>query len=179
MAQVGLPPTTSLDELDDLTTTALGVGATLSRNAFSENGARDNNEESHTNGGALNRSQNKNSPNNNGDNNLGLLPPDVELSKFRGGTVRRKKKLEVADSQQTVSPDSDELQSWQENYGKTGFCIGFAEDKNKRYRRTMEDAHAFFYDFNGVSGQGMSVPAVSAGCYWLLLLVISGYRLSL
>lgn len=34
------------------------------------------------------------------------------------------------------------------------FRIGVAEDRNKRWRRTMEDAHAFVYDFGGVKGQG-------------------------
>lgn len=34
------------------------------------------------------------------------------------------------------------------------FRIGVAEDRNKRWRRTMEDAHTFVYDFGGVHGQG-------------------------
>ncbi|CAG8503923.1 10842_t:CDS:2 [Ambispora gerdemannii] len=34
------------------------------------------------------------------------------------------------------------------------FQIGVSEDRNKRCRRTMEDAHSFFYDFAGVEGQG-------------------------
>ncbi|KAG4106180.1 protein phosphatase 2C [Neocallimastix lanati (nom. inval.)] len=37
---------------------------------------------------------------------------------------------------------------------KAGFSIGFSEDRNKRCRRTMEDAHAYFYNFNDVEGQG-------------------------
>jgi len=32
--------------------------------------------------------------------------------------------------------------------------VGVSEDKNKKCRRTMEDAHAFIYDFDGVKGQG-------------------------
>ncbi|RUS20499.1 hypothetical protein BC937DRAFT_95067 [Endogone sp. FLAS-F59071] len=36
----------------------------------------------------------------------------------------------------------------------SGFRIGFSEDCNKRRRRTMEDAHSYFYDFGGVVGQG-------------------------
>ncbi|KAI8813534.1 phosphatase 2C-like domain-containing protein [Cladochytrium replicatum] len=35
-----------------------------------------------------------------------------------------------------------------------GFRIGFAEDRNRRYRRTMEDAHSFFYNFDDKPGQG-------------------------
>ncbi|CAG8634804.1 5272_t:CDS:2, partial [Acaulospora morrowiae] len=34
------------------------------------------------------------------------------------------------------------------------FQVGVSEDRNKRYRRTMEDAHSYFYDFAGVEGQG-------------------------
>ncbi|KAJ3140921.1 Protein phosphatase 2C 1, partial [Irineochytrium annulatum] len=36
----------------------------------------------------------------------------------------------------------------------SGFAIGFAEDRNRRYRRTMEDAHSYLYNFGGVKGQG-------------------------
>ncbi|KAK0534229.1 mgpp2cl-1, protein phosphatase 2C-like protein 1 [Tilletia horrida] len=38
--------------------------------------------------------------------------------------------------------------------GRWPFRVGVAEDRNKRWRRTMEDAHAFIYDFGGVRGQG-------------------------
>lgn len=34
------------------------------------------------------------------------------------------------------------------------FRIGVVEDRNKRWRRTMEDSHTFVYDFGGVRGQG-------------------------
>lgn len=34
------------------------------------------------------------------------------------------------------------------------FRVGVSEDCNKRWRRTMEDSHAFVYDFAGVHGQG-------------------------
>ena len=34
------------------------------------------------------------------------------------------------------------------------FRVGVAEDRNKRWRRTMEDSHAFVYDYGGVQGQG-------------------------
>lgn len=35
-----------------------------------------------------------------------------------------------------------------------GFHIGITEDRNKRCRRTMEDAHSFVFDFMGVPKQG-------------------------
>lgn len=34
------------------------------------------------------------------------------------------------------------------------FRVGVSEDKNKKCRRTMEDAHSFVYDFAGIRGQG-------------------------
>ncbi|CAO1638907.1 unnamed protein product [Sympodiomycopsis kandeliae] len=34
------------------------------------------------------------------------------------------------------------------------YRVGFAEDRNKNWRRTMEDAHSFVYNFGGVHGQG-------------------------
>ncbi|KAI5282671.1 Protein phosphatase 2C 1 [Ascosphaera acerosa] len=40
----------------------------------------------------------------------------------------------------------------------SSFLVGVAEDKNKRCRRTMEDAHAFIYNFLGVP----RVPARSS-----------------
>ena len=35
-----------------------------------------------------------------------------------------------------------------------GFSIGVSEDRNKRCRRTMEDAHSYITDFIGVPRQG-------------------------
>ncbi|KAI8621673.1 phosphatase 2C-like domain-containing protein [Chytriomyces sp. MP71] len=35
-----------------------------------------------------------------------------------------------------------------------GFHVGVSEDRNKRYRRTMEDAHTFLFRYGGVDGQG-------------------------
>ncbi|KAI8371487.1 phosphatase 2C-like domain-containing protein [Radiomyces spectabilis] len=35
-----------------------------------------------------------------------------------------------------------------------GFTLGVSEDRNKRCRRTMEDAHAYITDFHGVPRQG-------------------------
>ncbi|KAE8225873.1 hypothetical protein CF319_g1449 [Tilletia indica] len=38
--------------------------------------------------------------------------------------------------------------------GRLPFRVGIAEDRNKRWRRSMEDSHAFIYDFGGIRGQG-------------------------
>ncbi|GAA5940454.1 PP2C family serine/threonine-protein phosphatase [Sporobolomyces koalae] len=37
---------------------------------------------------------------------------------------------------------------------KAGFRVGVSEDKNRKCRKAMEDAHSFIYDFAGVRGQG-------------------------
>lgn len=34
------------------------------------------------------------------------------------------------------------------------FRVGVSEDRNRRCRRSMEDAHSFIYDYGGVPGQG-------------------------
>lgn len=34
------------------------------------------------------------------------------------------------------------------------FRVGVSEDRNQKCRRTMEDSHAFVYDFGGIKGQG-------------------------
>lgn len=34
------------------------------------------------------------------------------------------------------------------------FRVGVSEDRNKRCRRVMEDAHSFVYDYAGIRGQG-------------------------
>lgn len=35
-----------------------------------------------------------------------------------------------------------------------GYLIGVSEDRNKRCRRTMEDAHCFITDYNSTPRQG-------------------------
>ncbi|GAA5847638.1 hypothetical protein JCM5353_004168 [Sporobolomyces roseus] len=37
---------------------------------------------------------------------------------------------------------------------EAGFRVGVSEDKNRKCRKAMEDAHSFIYDFAGVRGQG-------------------------
>ncbi|GAA5919348.1 hypothetical protein JCM6882_008444, partial [Rhodosporidiobolus microsporus] len=36
----------------------------------------------------------------------------------------------------------------------SGYEVGVSVDRNKKCRRTMEDAHSFIYDFGGIRGQG-------------------------
>ncbi|KAI8829040.1 phosphatase 2C-like domain-containing protein [Chytriomyces cf. hyalinus JEL632] len=51
-------------------------------------------------------------------------------------------------SADTASPLAEEVAL------AAGFRVGVAEDRNKRYRRTMEDAHTFIYKYGGINGQG-------------------------
>ncbi|GAA5966691.1 hypothetical protein JCM3765_007599 [Sporobolomyces pararoseus] len=37
---------------------------------------------------------------------------------------------------------------------ENSFRVGVSVDRNKKCRRTMEDAHSFIYDFGGIKGQG-------------------------
>lgn len=37
-----------------------------------------------------------------------------------------------------------------------GFKVGFSEDRNKKYRRSMEDAHTIQYDFGSLAGSGIN-----------------------
>ncbi|OZJ05417.1 hypothetical protein BZG36_02020 [Bifiguratus adelaidae] len=50
------------------------------------------------------------------------------------------------------SVTSSEPQSMAEQTSE--FRVGFTEDRNKRCRRTMEDAHSYVYDFDNIPGQG-------------------------
>ncbi|GAA5879468.1 hypothetical protein JCM3774_005220 [Rhodotorula dairenensis] len=40
------------------------------------------------------------------------------------------------------------------DWDEPGFTVGVSVDRNKKCRRTMEDAHSFIYDFGGIRGQG-------------------------
>jgi protein phosphatase PTC1 len=52
------------------------------------------------------------------------------------------------------SPPSQPKSNSPQQLLKGTFRVGVSEDKNKRCRRTMEDAHSFVYDYAGVNGQG-------------------------
>ncbi|RUP06343.1 phosphatase 2C-like domain-containing protein [Jimgerdemannia flammicorona] len=54
----------------------------------------------------------------------------------------------------TASPEARKAAAAAAAHPASGFRIGFSEDCNKKRRRTMEDAHSYFYDFGGVCGQG-------------------------
>ncbi|GAA6064489.1 hypothetical protein JCM10212_002609 [Sporobolomyces blumeae] len=55
--------------------------------------------------------------------------------------------------------DDDEVEEEGGGVGKregqgSGFRVGVSVDRNRKCRRTMEDAHSFIYDFGGIRGQG-------------------------
>ncbi|WWC90182.1 uncharacterized protein L201_005115 [Kwoniella dendrophila CBS 6074] len=83
---------------------------------------------------------------------------------FSDGPNARSKTVTVADGEETFGvlnrhPAASDKQPSPEKSNdqlpsRVTFRVGVSEDKNKRCRRTMEDAHSFVYDFAGVKGQG-------------------------
>ncbi|KAK8844767.1 hypothetical protein IAR55_006617 [Kwoniella newhampshirensis] len=83
------------------------------------------------------------------------------------GPNARSKTVTVADGDDTfgvlnrhpAAPPPDITKPKQESAspvdnGRMIFRVGVSEDRNRRCRRTMEDAHSFVYDFAAVKGQG-------------------------
>lgn len=63
---------------------------------------------------------------------------DEERAPVRGRSPHREEK------------ESDsETEEFDGGNGDDGFIVGFAEDRNKRWRRSMEDAHAVVHAFMG------------------------------
>ncbi|KAG0360167.1 Protein phosphatase 2C 1 [Mortierella sp. AD032] len=52
------------------------------------------------------------------------------------------------------SVSADDLQCVLKDIDEYEFVVGVAEDRNKRCRRTMEDTHAFIYNYEGITGHG-------------------------
>ncbi|ORY26483.1 phosphatase 2C-domain-containing protein [Naematelia encephala] len=89
----------------------------------------------------------------------GVNPTLSRPGGFSDGPNARSKSVTVAEGDDTFGalnchpaqnapPPSKEL-------GLKGtFRVGVSEDRNKKCRRTMEDAHSFVYDYAGVRGQG-------------------------
>ncbi|KAI9231688.1 MAG: phosphatase 2C-like domain-containing protein [Podila humilis] len=50
--------------------------------------------------------------------------------------------------------DGEDLQCVLKDLDEYEFAVGVAEDRNKRCRRTMEDTHAFIYNYEGITGHG-------------------------
>ncbi|KAG0203559.1 Protein phosphatase 2C 1 [Mortierella sp. GBA30] len=57
----------------------------------------------------------------------------------------------LADS---VTPTAIDLQCVLKDMEEYEFVVGVSEDRNKRCRRTMEDTHAFIYNYEGITGHG-------------------------
>ncbi|KAG0083189.1 Protein phosphatase 2C 1 [Podila epicladia] len=54
----------------------------------------------------------------------------------------------------TPIDQSEDLQCVLKDLDEYEFAVGVAEDRNKRCRRTMEDTHAFIYNYEGITGHG-------------------------
>ncbi|KAI9087767.1 phosphatase 2C-like domain-containing protein [Phlyctochytrium arcticum] len=67
---------------------------------------------------------------------------------------RRSLTSSLASSLTSGTSSTSNFEDEDDVYRENGFKIGFAEDKNKKYRRTMEDAHAFYYGFQNTPGNG-------------------------
>ncbi|KAG0317797.1 Protein phosphatase 2C 1 [Dissophora globulifera] len=52
------------------------------------------------------------------------------------------------------SSHANDLQCVLQDLDEYEFVVGVAEDRNKRCRRTMEDTHAFIYNYEGITGHG-------------------------
>ncbi|CAG8647291.1 5747_t:CDS:2 [Paraglomus brasilianum] len=65
-----------------------------------------------------------------------------------------KEQKECSSIRDETSAEGTEITTPKEHAQFPYFKVGVVEDCNKRYRRTMEDAHCYFYDFAGVEGQG-------------------------
>ncbi|KAG0013864.1 Protein phosphatase 2C 1 [Podila clonocystis] len=54
----------------------------------------------------------------------------------------------------TPVDQGEDLQCVLKDLDEYEFAVGVAEDRNKRCRRTMEDTHAFIYNYEGITGHG-------------------------
>ncbi|KAG0338690.1 Protein phosphatase 2C 1 [Podila horticola] len=54
----------------------------------------------------------------------------------------------------TPVDQGEDLQCVLKDLDEYEFVVGVAEDRNKRCRRTMEDTHAFIYNYEGITGHG-------------------------
>ncbi|KAK3811151.1 MAG: phosphatase 2C-like domain-containing protein [Benniella sp.] len=53
-----------------------------------------------------------------------------------------------------TSNNASDLQDVQKELDEYEFVVGVSEDRNRRCRRTMEDTHAFIYNYEGIPGHG-------------------------
>ncbi|KAG0043867.1 Protein phosphatase 2C 1 [Gryganskiella cystojenkinii] len=53
-----------------------------------------------------------------------------------------------------IAEEEETLKSVLKDLEEFEFVVGVAEDRNKRCRRSMEDTHAFIYNYEGITGHG-------------------------
>jgi protein phosphatase PTC1 len=98
-----------------------------------------------------------------------IASDDSPVPEFKGrpGVITdspnaRSKSVTVADGQETYGvlnrhpavKDGSPASVEEQVVKLPTFRVGVSEDRNKRCRRTMEDAHSFVYDYAGIRGQG-------------------------
>ncbi|KAF8938425.1 Protein phosphatase 2C 1 [Haplosporangium gracile] len=60
----------------------------------------------------------------------------------------------LIEAESSSATADDDLQCVLKDMDEYEFVVGVAEDRNKRCRRTMEDTHAFIYNYEGITGHG-------------------------
>ncbi|TPX39104.1 hypothetical protein SeLEV6574_g07425 [Synchytrium endobioticum] len=139
------PAVTSLDEMDDKHSVVIP-----STDSASHRDAHDPESDHDSDLHSSNHTSSNNSHHNarTNINNTKLLLPDRHL------TIEFENSLSIPTHNATAHTE-DAIHSPRPLCDpKAGFAIGFAEDRNRRHRRTMEDAHAFISNFLDVQGQG-------------------------
>ncbi|KAF9281672.1 Protein phosphatase 2C 1 [Linnemannia elongata] len=74
--------------------------------------------------------------------------PD-DTSSIEGSTTHS-----LIEAESSSATADDDLQCVLKDMEEYEFVVGVAEDRNKRCRRTMEDTHAFIYNYEGITGHG-------------------------
>ncbi|KAF9942924.1 Protein phosphatase 2C 1 [Mortierella alpina] len=57
-------------------------------------------------------------------------------------------------AESAAAPTAIDLQCVLKDLDEYEFAVGVSEDRNRRCRRTMEDTHAFIYNYEGITGHG-------------------------
>ncbi|KAF9353132.1 Protein phosphatase 2C 1 [Mortierella sp. AD094] len=81
---------------------------------------------------------------------------NIEKCDSPGDTSSVEGSIPVAESEtsSTGNSPSNDLQCVLKELEEFEFAVGVSEDRNRRCRRTMEDTHAFIYNYEGITGHG-------------------------
>ncbi|KAF9402086.1 Protein phosphatase 2C 1 [Mortierella sp. AD011] len=79
----------------------------------------------------------------------------IEKGNSPGDTISVERSIPVTESEATpANIPTDDLQCVLKDLDEFEFAVGVSEDRNRRCRRTMEDTHAFIYNYEGITGHG-------------------------